>query len=64
MKKVLIFVVLAVVAAAIVGGILAWKEQVWVFAPKEAEVTEELPTVEEAPESEIEIPVEAPAEDL
>lgn len=64
MKKVLIFVVLAVVVAAIISGILAWKEQVWVFAPKEAEVIEELSTVEEAPEAEIEIPVEEPTEGL
>ena len=61
MKKVLFVVLLAIVVAGLIGGVYAWKNQVWMFAPKETEVTEKI-TVTEEPTAEIEIPVEAPAD--
>ena len=48
MKKVLLVAILAVVVAALIGGIVMWKQQVWIFAPKEAEVeTIEAPITED-----------------
>ena len=48
MKKVLIVAILAIVVAALIGGIVAWKQQVWIFAPKETAVeTVEAPVTED-----------------
>lgn len=52
MKKVLLFVVAALMLCGLFGGFYAYKNQLLFWAPKET-VTEE-----------VEIPAESPAEDL
>lgn len=58
MKKVLFIVFFAIVIAGLIGGVCAWKNQIWMFAPKETEVSEELPVTGSEPEILVETPAD------
>ena len=58
MKKALLVILLAFVIAGVIGGVHAYHNHLWLFAPKETEVMEEAPVVEETAEVEIDISAE------
>ena len=64
MKKIICIIITILIIAGIIGGVAAWKNQIWMFAPKETEVIEDAPMIKEAPETEIDISAEEPTEDL